>query len=87
MKKQYVKPTMLVEDFVLNDYIAACNLRVNFNQGVCAPPSGMSFNEKNMWQHNTFLLEVNCEQSTNGPEFDGAYCYHTPTGTNVLATS
>lgn len=79
MKKKYIKPHIIIENFSLSETIAAgCEFQSNNpTQGVCGYPTrnGMVFTTEIM----------GCEY--HQPDNNDALCYHVPTDTTNIFNS
>lgn len=84
MKKSYVKPELLIENFILSDFIADCTYTgVTFSNAEgssCSAPTDPTV--YGMWLDGVFA-EGNCPSvniDTNPDIFAGSICYHNQNG-------
>lgn len=86
MKKKYKKPELLIENFILSDYVASCGVIVTFSQsGNCGKPSGV---DPNFWDMGLFSGGNGC--SMNIENADGGtvgVCYHNSAESMMVFTS
>ena len=78
-KKQYIKPALLVENFLLSEAIANCGVNINATTVGCLDDA-IREEGGDIWPgftDNTFVSELSCiEEGTEGDIFNGI-CYHT----------
>lgn len=88
MKKQYKKPEIYIEEFILSDYIAACGTIITFSGGENSMCEVRGDFIDQFWKDlPIFDNSGKCEISTTGPEYAGTICYHSGTASYQVFTS
>lgn len=73
MKKEYKKPELLIENFILSDYVASCGIVIAFSAAKCSVPDGMT--DLNLWHKGLFNSTWECEADIAANDGLGI-CYH-----------
>ena len=78
MKKQYVKPMIAVEQYVLSQTIASCATKIGFLSSDCVKNDIDATNQmKDLAWSGYFVDSNNCEISSVGMDVLDGICYHT----------
>lgn len=84
MKKAYKKPSAVVEDFMLSQHIAACDMNVN---STSSAGNNVEFVIEDLSFAGYFTGESGCKNKFEvaGPVeiYDDVYCYHTSVDTST----
>ena len=76
MKKQYQKPMVAVEHYLLTQSISSCSgIKINSVNTDCVLGDPDSTNAMINWAHHNGFLGP-CQRDLSGYQFDGV-CYHT----------
>lgn len=93
MKRNYEKPMMIVENFLLSDYIASCEFTITFTSG-CENygVQGDNPNVVGLLQQQMMFGAFNSAHAcglvyAEGDMIGGTICYHTSTGDVTAFTS
>ena len=83
-RRKYVKPEVLIEDFILSQCIASCsyNIKTQENYGCLEEYFGP---DDIAISNGGFAEKFDCGISVDSGVFDG-YCYHTLEGKNIMAS-
>lgn len=95
MKKKYQKPGMVVENFMVSDYIASCTDILTFSNNEQCTGNDLSLEMVGIIGNSLALGYFNesgvCVETLSAEElesaFEGKVCYHTPSGTLTLFSS
>ena len=78
MKKQYVKPMIAVEQYVLSQTIASCATKIGFENSECVIKDRDATNQMKDLAYSGFFTEQgNCSIYATGMSGDDKFCYHT----------
>lgn len=84
VKKKYVKPELLYENFQLSQHIAACHYQVNFKKDQVKACEVIDIGDMGTNPGNTFVTGFACTTPVGDQE---EYCYENGTlGSNFFAS-
>lgn len=81
MKKEYQKPQMAVENFILSDYIAACDTKMTFSLNCTLPDGPAGTWIQFVIDDGGFESTEVCQTPMDDESFSGIICKHNTTGT------
>ena len=80
MKKQYEKPMIAVEQYVLSQTIASCATKIGFLSSDCVKKDPDATDQMRDLAYSGFFTDsINCEDYPVGMDEFDSICYHTNT--------
>lgn len=79
VKKQYEKPAMIVENYVLTQSIAACDIKIGFTDSNCVKNDPDATPEMKSLAWNFWFVSGSCAKAVVGGSDEDGICYHTNT--------
>lgn len=87
MKKEYQKPQMVVENFMLSDYIAACTNQITFSTGCENTLVGEAGDYIGLMIQIGYFGNDCQRYIPDGADMNGIWCYHNTSGTYQVFAS
>lgn len=77
MKKQYEKPMLAVEYYMLSQSIAACATKIGFLDSACVKNDPDATSQMRDLAWSGYFVQGSCEEYPEGMDNYDSICYHT----------
>lgn len=87
MKRSYMTPVIVVENFVATQVIMGCSIKINSMGTQCVLDDSDAGDEMKSWADfmGWFVDRPGCDEVAEGMEFDDGTCYHTSANTTFTS--